>query len=107
MWNAWSSQDPTAPVPHTQGLPGGWGKRSDPPPESGGPHAFRTTHSLDTGGGLLHDHLRRDPAGPSRRIVIRGNRRSSAAISQLQAALSANAAGRRFLLSTERRAKTP
>jgi hypothetical protein len=24
MWNAWSSQDPTAPAPHTQPLSGGW-----------------------------------------------------------------------------------
>ena len=35
------------------------------------PNASRTSHSLDTGGGLLHGYLRRDRAGPSWRTVIR------------------------------------
>ncbi len=39
--------------------------------ESGGPHASRTSYSLDTGGGLLHGNLRRDPARSSRRTVTR------------------------------------
>lgn len=36
------------------------------------PNASRTSHSLDTGGGLLHGYLRCDPAGPSWRTVIKG-----------------------------------
>jgi hypothetical protein len=46
-------------------------KRSDPL-NLEVPHASRTSHSLDTRGGLLHGYLRRDPAGPSWRTVVKG-----------------------------------
>ena len=58
------------------------GKRSDPPSKLEVPDASRTSDSLDTGSGLLHDYLRSDPAGSSWRTVIPANRPSSHAICQ-------------------------